>query len=70
MHATMTTNRYKFQFSNPRAQAAEAHLNAKETLALCERWVPQHLKDLPEPETTRAGACFRNVTRILKGRGP
>jgi hypothetical protein len=58
----------KWQFSNPSAQRAEAALNLTEARELLERVVPSHLREQApaEPEPTRAGQCFRNVTRILK----
>jgi hypothetical protein len=61
--------RHKFQFSNRSAQAAEALLNAKEARELADRHAPKHLRESEQPETTAAGACFRNVTRILAGKG-
>jgi hypothetical protein len=61
--------RYKFQFSNPTAQRAEALLNAKEARALADRNAPKHLRESDHSETTAAGACFRNVTRLLAGKG-
>jgi len=65
----MTIRRNKFQFSNRAAQAAEAFLNAKEARALADKHAPKHLQEAEQPETTLAGACFRNVTRILAGKG-
>lgn len=66
----MATKRDKFQFSNAQAQAAEARLNAKEAEQLCAKWLPKHLKEMPEEATTPAGACFRKVMALLpKGRG-
>jgi hypothetical protein len=62
-----TMSRNKFQFSNPSAQRAEALLNAKEARALADRHAPKHIRE-EQPETTLAGACFRNVTRILAGK--
>lgn len=61
--------RTKFQFSNRAAQSAEALLNAKEARALADKWAPRHLRESEQPETTLAGNCFRNVTRILAGKG-
>lgn len=69
--ARMKTRPGTFLFNNPKAQTDEAHRNAQEAEQLCERWAPKHLRLPPQPEleTTAAGACFRNVSRILKGRG-
>jgi hypothetical protein len=64
----MTTNRHKFQFSNATAQNAEARLNVRETLEALKKRVPAHLQEEPE-ETTAAGKCFRNVSRILARAG-
>ena len=63
------SNRQKFQFSNASAQKAEAELNLAEAQQLLQKRALAHLRD-PEPssETTEAGQCFRNVTRILAGR--
>jgi hypothetical protein len=60
--------RHKFQFSNATAQRAEALLNAKEAREIADRRAPKHLRESEQPETTAAGACFRNVTRILAGK--
>lgn len=66
---TQMVKKDRFLFSNTQAQSAEARLNAREAQQFCERWVPKHLKSQPpEPETTEAGACFRKVSKILKGR--
>ncbi len=63
------TDRFKFQFSNPTAQKAEASLNLAEAQKLLQKRVPAYLREQePSPETTEAGQCFRNVTRILAGR--
>lgn len=59
--------RNKFQFSNRAAQSAEALLNAKEARTLADKWAPKHIRE-EQSETTLAGACFRNVTRILAGK--
>jgi len=65
----VTTQRGKFQFSNPTAQAAEARLNAQEARKLVERHTPKHLREQEPEVTTAAGACFRRVSSILAGRG-
>lgn len=59
--------RNKFQFSNRAAQSAEALRNAKEARELAARHAPK--RDSDHTETTAAGACFRNVSRILAGKG-
>lgn len=64
-----TKPRHQFQFSNPTAQRAEALLNAQEARALVDRHAPKHLRESDHSETTEAGACFRNVSRILAGKG-
>ncbi len=63
------SDRFKFQFSNTTAQKAEAALNLAEAQQLLQKRALGDLRD-PEPssETTEAGQCFRNVTRILAGR--
>lgn len=63
------TSRNKFQFSNQAAQRAEALLNAKEARELADKWAPKYLRESEQPETTAAGNCFRNVSRILAGKG-
>jgi hypothetical protein len=60
--------RHKFLFSNRAAQSAEALRNAKEAKDLAAKWAPKRTES-EQPETTAAGACFRNVTRILAGKG-
>ena len=64
---TTKSNRPKFQFSNATAQKAEAALNLREAQVLLQKRVPDHLRE-EAPEITAAGACFRNVSRILAGK--
>jgi hypothetical protein len=61
-------SRHKFQFSNRAAQSAEALRNAKEARELADKRAPKRTES-DHSETTAAGACFRNVTRILAGKG-
>ena len=65
----MTVNRHKFQFSNATAQNAEARLNVRETLEALKKRVPAHLQEDAAEETTAAGKCFRNVSKILTRAG-
>lgn len=60
--------RARFLFSNKLAQQAEARLNLDEALRHCVRVAPPPVIE-PEAETTEAGRCFREVTRLLKGKG-
>jgi hypothetical protein len=60
-------SRCRFMFSNPSAQRAEARLNCADVIALTARWLPRHLAEpATETESRGAGACFRNVTAILR----
>jgi hypothetical protein len=61
------SNRFHFQFSNPTAQKAEAALNLRETQKMLQKRVPAHLREDDSAELSAAGACFRNVSRILRG---
>lgn len=61
-------NKGKFQFSAKAAQRAEAIRNLRESREMLDKRVPQRLKEELEESGTKAGACFRNVSRILSGR--
>jgi len=61
------SNRFHFQFSNPTAQKAEAALNLTEAQQMLQKRVPAHLREDDGAELSAAGACFRNVSRILRG---
>lgn len=57
---------------DPQKRAAlrvEALLNASDTRKLCERWVPEHLREKQVAPTTAAGKCFRRVEDLLAGKG-
>lgn len=62
------SSRGRFLFTNKSAQQAEARLNLDEALRHCVRVAPPPALE-PEPETTEAGRCFREVSRLLKGKG-
>jgi len=62
------SSRYRFQFSNPAAQRAEALLNAREAQKLVARHVRTQRQEGGQNTTTAAGECFRRVMFLL-GKG-